>query len=142
MAVKGVYVLFSHVPYEFSLKISDENVTFKPGYYAYVGSALGSIEKRVGRHFSKEKKLHWHIDHFLLHAKAMDVVTANTDKRVECSVAEGLAKTFPQIRGFGSSDCNCDSHLFYSRDLHELLRGAIGVFKGLSLKAEKRVEYG
>ncbi|MEW6592523.1 MAG: GIY-YIG nuclease family protein [Candidatus Hadarchaeota archaeon] len=139
--MKGVYVLFSHAPYEFSLKISDENVTFKQGYYAYVGSALGGIEKRVGRHFSNEKKLHWHIDHFLLHAKAVDVIAANTDERMECKVADGMAKVFQAVRGFGASDCNCESHLFYSKDLHDVLQGAIKVFKEMGLKVERGVSY-
>jgi len=137
--MKGTYVLFVQVPYEFSLKISDEDVTFKPGYYAYVGSALGGVEKRVGRHFSDDKKLHWHIDHLLLHAKAVDYLAAKTEERKECTVAEGLAKQFPGVKKFGSSDCRCETHLFYGPDLHGLLRQTLGVFKELGLKPEKGI---
>jgi len=135
--MKGTYVLFAQVPYEFTLKISDKEVLFKPGYYAYVGSALGGVEKRVERHFTQEKKLHWHIDHLLLHAKAVDFLAAKTEERKECAVAEGLAKQSPGIDGFGSSDCKCETHLFYNPDFHALLRQTLGVFKDLGLKPEK-----
>jgi Uri superfamily endonuclease len=140
--MNGTYVLFVHVPYEFTLRILEKDVTFKPGYYAYVGSALGGVEKRVGRHFTKEKKLHWHIDHLLLHAKAVDFVAAKTEEKKECAVADGLAKQFPEVRGFGSSDCKCTTHLFYSPDFHALLRGALEVFKGLGIRPEKGIKSG
>ena len=40
-------------------------ITFAPGIYAYVGSAMAGLEQRISRHLRKEKKLHWHIDYLL-----------------------------------------------------------------------------
>ncbi len=40
-----------------------ERVFFEKGYYVYVGSALGTLSRRVHRHELKNKKLHWHIDY-------------------------------------------------------------------------------
>ena len=37
----------------------------QPGYYAYIGSALGpgGLAARLKRHFSRDKLLRWHIDY-------------------------------------------------------------------------------
>ena len=96
----------------------------------------------MNRHLRGEKKIHWHVDHLLIHARAVDVVVAHSEERKECEVAGELAKGLPSVKGFGSSDCNCESHLFYSPDLHALLRRALEGFKACGLKPEKGVEYG
>ncbi|MFW6137618.1 MAG: GIY-YIG nuclease family protein [Spirochaetota bacterium] len=38
-------------------------VHFRKGYYVYVGSGMGSLHKRVARHYRACKKMHWHIDY-------------------------------------------------------------------------------
>jgi len=43
----------------------------------------------------------------------------------ECDIAKRLADYFDCVRGFGSSDCNCESHLFYDGD-YERLREIVG----------------
>lgn len=140
---KGTYALLVHVPYGLALSVGELGaVNFKPGYYAYIGSALGGLKKRVGRHLREEKKVRWHIDHLLLHTRAVDVVVGKGEERKECAVAGELAKNLPSIRGFGSSDCTCDSHLFYNPDLHALLRQVLNGFKACGLKPEKGVRYG
>jgi len=53
-----------------------------------------------------------------------------------------LAKNLSSVRGFGSSDCKCESHLFYSPDSHELLRQVLLGFKACGLKPKKGVRYG
>lgn len=143
MVDRGTYALLVHVPYELALSVGELGaVSFKPGYYAYVGSALGGLEARVGRHLREEKKVHWHIDHLLLHARAVDVVAAESEERKECVVAGELAKILSSVRGFGSSDCKCESHLFYSQDLHVLTRQVLAAFKNCGLKPKKGVGYG
>jgi Uri superfamily endonuclease len=95
---------------------------FKEGYYIYVGSAMNSLEKRIGRHLSKHKKLRWHIDYLLERAEKVDVFYKETEEKIECRVARELQKKLPSIEKFGSSDCPCDSHLFYSGEYpYELL---------------------
>lgn len=89
---------------------------FPKGYYVYIGSAMNGFESRVGRHIkpSSEKKKHWHIDYLLDKSKVVDVVLIPSDDKRECEIAKKVGRhgkvTAP---GFGSSDCNCDTHLFH-----------------------------
>ncbi|MFB6180920.1 MAG: DUF123 domain-containing protein [Candidatus Nanohalobium sp.] len=92
------------------------------GFYTYFGSAHGPGGlKRVQRHreVSKEERevKHWHID-YLTGNKNSEVVEALKfpGKDIECRMAEKAQET---IRGFGSTDCGCSSHLAYHRDLEE-----------------------
>jgi len=141
--MRGTYVLLAHVPYDLVLSVGElGNRSFKAGYYAYVGSALGGLEKRVERHMREEKKIRWHIDYLLSRVRAVDVVVAQSEERKECAVAAELAKHLSSIRGFGSSDCKCESHLFYDPDFHELLRQVLLGFKACGLKPKKGVGYG
>ncbi|SFM68371.1 GIY-YIG nuclease family protein [Methanolobus profundi] len=100
-----------------------QGVVFSSGYHVYVGSALGSGGlKRLKRHvlFSlmKDKKPRWHVDHLSVSSKfdLVCVVYALVDEAVECQLAGKLNEALDGdiIRGFGSSDCNCPSHLFHN----------------------------
>ncbi|MBU6996109.1 MAG: GIY-YIG nuclease family protein [Theionarchaea archaeon] len=82
-------------------------IDFQKGLYYYVGSAPS--EKRLERHLRKEKKIHWHIDYFLKEARISKIYI--TRERTECQVAHDIG--LPYIEGFGCSDCDCPSHLFY-----------------------------
>ncbi|MEM2418783.1 MAG: GIY-YIG nuclease family protein, partial [Candidatus Hadarchaeales archaeon] len=109
--MRGIYVLFLRVPYTLSTLIGGlGEVEFRAGNYAYVGSALGGVEKRVGRHLSAEKKLHWHIDYLLLRAAPYDILAAEGEKGKECEVARKLSSELSCVEGFGCSDCGCVSH--------------------------------
>lgn len=135
---KGTYALLIFVPYEISLKVGQlGTINFKAGYYAYVGSALGGLSARVRHHMRAEKRIHWHIDHLLLHARAVDVVAGRGKGRKECAVAAQLARRLSSIQGFGSSDCLCKSHLFYSQDFDELRRVVFESFKECGAKIFK-----
>jgi len=141
--MRGTYALFVHVPYDLATSVGElGTLNFKAGYYAYVGSALGGLKGRVGRHLREEKKLRWHIDYLLARARAVDVVLARGRTRKECAVADELSKHFAGVRGFGSSDCKCGSHLFYSPDFHELLRQVLLSFKACGLKPSKGGGFG
>jgi endonuclease-3 len=83
------------------------SIDFKSGLYNYVGSAPS--ERRLERHLRKEKKIHWHIDYFLEEARIREIYI--TRERTECEVARDI--DLPYIMGFGCSDCDCRSHLFY-----------------------------
>jgi len=96
----------------------------KPGYYLYVGSAKKGIA-RICRHFRKNKKLRWHIDYLSL---AAEPVLAYLFQEEECDIARELAKSFEGIPHFGSSDCKCKTHLFYSEEFPS--------FEGAVLKRE------
>ena len=86
---------------------------FPGGYYIYVGSAMANLSARLNRHRRLRKRFHWHIDH--LRAAAAEVITVpvRSSTRDECDLAKALADVAPSsCADFGSSDCNCPSHLF------------------------------
>jgi Uri superfamily endonuclease len=89
---------------------------FPSGYYAYVGSAMGGFEARIGRYLRAERKRHWHIDYPLEWATVTGVILCESGDRLECAIAEALRRELESIPGFGSSDCGCPGHLFYARD--------------------------
>lgn len=114
MLMKGTYVLLARLDKDREIGIGSlGSIKFRKGFYAYVGSGQGSLEKRVGRHFSAEKKRHWHIDYFLEKAGIEKAIFWESG-REECELAERMAERFGSVRKFGCSDCGCGSHLFYS----------------------------
>jgi sugar fermentation stimulation protein A len=93
---------------------------FLAGFYIYTGRASRSLGKRIARHRRTEKKLRWHIDYLLQQAQVADVGVYQGKAAEECSIncetARVLQAMFP-VKGFGSSDCRCMSHLMLIRDL-------------------------
>lgn len=91
---------------------------FRKGYYVYVGSAKRNIRARVNRHIQMDKKLRWHIDYLRPYLQIQAVQTY-PDIEGECGLFERLRRenggTTP-VKGFGSSDCRCFSHLFYTEE--------------------------
>ena len=112
---KGVYCLIIKLDQDKNIKIGKLGIiNFKKGYYCYIGSALNSLEKRIERHKSKNKKIHWHIDYLLKFCKISNVITLKTEKKIECSLSRRISKiALSHIKKFGCSDCNCHSHLYY-----------------------------
>ncbi len=87
---------------------------FSPGTYAYVGSAMGGLSKRIQRYLKPIRRPHWHIDVLVTAFRLTDVWLFPSPKRQECEVAEVFLKT-PHVtflEGFGCTDCVCPSHLF------------------------------
>lgn len=114
---KGIYCLIIYLDKKRKIKIGKlGNIGFKKGYYCYVGSALNNLEKRINRHISKTKKIRWHIDYFLKYGKIIDVKTIKINKKFECKLSKIIEKISQEaIKNFGSSDCKCKSHLYYSK---------------------------
>ena len=94
------------------------NLRLQPGYYVYVGSALGpgGVRGRLGHHIRPAKRPHWHIDYlrkkttleavwFRYHGKSLEHAWA---KRFAAMTGASVP-----MAGFGASDCNCESHLFF-----------------------------
>lgn len=90
-------------------------ITLDPAWYFYVGSAYGpgGLASRIGRHFRKRKKIHWHIDQ--LTNRALQIYALPVDNGSECDLVVKLSslREFDHpLPGFGSSDCpRCISHL-------------------------------
>jgi len=123
--MKGIYVLLISVGNCTRVNVGAlGTVTLKRGLYAYVGSAQNSFEKRIARHLRNEKKKFWHIDYLLEHAnvRVMKVFYRRARRPEECRIAKRLGRKGLPIRGFGSSDCRCQSHLFRIEDYGFLRR--------------------
>lgn len=123
--MKGVYILVIMIEAPTEVKIKSlGHLTFQPGTWLYVGSAMGSgstsLENRLRRHFRKEKTIYWHIDYLLsANVKLPFAIWAESPKHMECDLAQTISssETFdlgPQR--FGSSDCRkgCSAHIFKS----------------------------
>ena len=94
-------------------------IPFKKGYYIYTGSAKTSISARTKRHKINALNKRWHIDYIHPPAEWVDVIKLPF-LDAECVIARLLSKKLLEVKGFGSSDCKCTSHLFYSpRDPRE-----------------------
>lgn len=115
------------------------NLDFKKGYYVYVGSALNSIEGRIKRHLREEKKLFWHVDYILnsSNSKIVEVLFENSDKKWECKIAGEISGQGIPINKFGCSDCKCNSHLFYFKDIENAESACTCAFKKFELNAAK-----
>jgi Uri superfamily endonuclease len=131
----GIYVLLLYG--EGAVKIGSlGTISFSSGFYSYVGSALGPGGLvRVSRHMmvalARDRKPRWHIDYLLLNPgfRLVQVFCAATPERLECPLAQAI--DLPPIQGFGSSDCSCKGHLFFSPDNPE--KGIIGAFDAIGL---------
>ena len=117
--MKGVYCLLINCRKTQSIRIGRLGVIhFPKGFYLYIGSALNGIEKRVSRHLKKRKNKFWHIDYFLSSRNVnIDYVySLESNKKMECNIAEKVGTIAKALAGFGSSDCKCRSHLFFVRE--------------------------
>ena len=111
--MKGSYLLVIELKNNTTINIGKlGKKQFSKGHYVYTGSALNGLEGRIQRHLRKQKKIHWHIDYLLNHAKIVGVFYKKNETREECNIANRFNKLH-SIEGFGCSDCNCKTHLFY-----------------------------
>lgn len=136
----GVYVMVMHLDHDLDLEIGSKGMMhFKKGYYMYVGSAKANLTKRIERHKRKRKKMHWHLDYFRGHCEMIAGVPIRTsglpleswslthepypsmpsmpdpdiEVSVECALADAVGAIAEwEVPKFGSSDCDCTSHLF------------------------------
>ena len=114
--MKGCYVLLARLRHETLLQVGRlGSIQFPAGYYAYVGSAMINLEKRIQRHLRRGKRRHWHIDYLLEVAEPVAVFSVLSEERCECRLSRLIARLpgAVAIEGFGSSDCTCRSHLFH-----------------------------
>jgi Uri superfamily endonuclease len=111
----GAYLLILHMEAPTRIKVGALGpIDFPKGTYAYAGSALASLEPRVQRHFSSEKKVHWHIDHLRARSRPIEALLLRSKEDLECMINEMVGRmegARPFAPGFGSSDCRCRTHL-------------------------------
>lgn len=115
MTIKGSYVLVVRLEEATSIAVGRLGPQdFPKGYYLYFGSALNGLEGRIQRHVRSDKILKWHIDYLTTRAHVIETWRIVDDRRWECIWArlalEQDGVTAP-VKKFGSSDCNCHTHL-------------------------------
>jgi sugar fermentation stimulation protein A len=128
---RGSYLLILHLKRKSNILTGSlGSVSFRKGFYIYVGSAMANLSKRMERHRHIRKRHHWHIDDLRAVAEFHAVLAIRSSARLEC----GIGKAFSEIAewaipGFGSTDCSCNTHLFgmskdplLSEKFHNLLQ--------------------
>jgi len=118
VSAHGTYLLLFECNNKVELSIGKLGMMVtEPGYYLYVGSAFGpgGIQARIRHHQQIASRPHWHIDYLHTATELVDTWCVHGLRR-EHEWAHGLMQsetaTVP-LKGFGSSDCNCATHLFY-----------------------------
>ena len=115
----GTYALVLRAGESRSVKIGRRGpLDLRPGYYIYVGSAFGpgGVSARVLRHCRAIKSKHWHIDYLREVTSLVSVWYSHASVRLEHRWAGALAnwRAAEPVKGFGCSDCRCESHLFFT----------------------------
>ena len=114
LADGGLYLITMALQRDLRIQVGAlGRLPFRRGHYVYVGSAARGLSRRVERHRRRRKRLHWHID--FLRSRAVEVqgfpIRGATG---ECELAGEVARIGSgSVRGFGSSDCGCPSHLVF-----------------------------
>ena len=95
---------------------------FRRGKYLYVGSGRQNLKARINRYLSKRKNIFWHIDYFLESGdtEIKKIWISQTD---ECQIARVLSRYGKAFERFGCSDCKCNSHFFYVKNLEDIKIG-------------------
>jgi len=127
---KGTYLLIIKSNKNSKIKVGKLGFkNFKKGFYIYIGSAKHGFRKRILRYFKNNIKKRWHIDYLInnKYFKLVSIILINDF--IECKIANYLInKKINFINKFGSSDCNCLSHLFYFNNTKEIIK----IIKNLS----------
>jgi sugar fermentation stimulation protein A len=111
---RGSYILILKVRKNIRIPVGSlGQVSFRAGFYIYVGSAMANLSRRMERHRHLRKKHHWHIDELRAVAEFHSVLAIRSSTRLECQIAKAFSELAPwSVPGFGCTDCNCETHLF------------------------------
>jgi Uri superfamily endonuclease len=129
---KGTYCLLLQLGAHETIQIGRLGLfKFQAGHYIYFGSALGpgGLASRIRHHLRIAAKPHWHVDYLRRHAIIEAIGYIKTKTLYEHRLADylnTLNNWHAPIKGFGASDCKCNSHLFFScakPDLIQLMEG-------------------
>lgn len=123
----GTYALVLYSRQKKEVQIGRWNtMETKRGYYIYVGSAFGpgGVFSRVSRHCRSGKTKRWHVDYLSEITTPKGAWYSHISQKLEHQWAKVLSHQIDlqPIEGFGCSDCNCRSHLFYSKKKPDLER--------------------
>lgn len=117
MKKPGTYALLLRASSAQSVEVGAlGEMSVRPGWYVYVGSAFGAggLRARVERHARGDGAQHWHVDYLRAVTTLEAVWYTHDEQRRECTWAVCLADRVGArvpVAGFGASDCDCDAHL-------------------------------
>jgi Uri superfamily endonuclease len=115
----GTYALLLQHFEEHTVQVGRLGQIFlRPGFYVYVGSALGpgGLPGRLKHHMSSTTQPHWHIDYLRRQISLVEVWYRYGRTRREhmwAGLLNNVDGASVPLRRFGASDCTCESHLFY-----------------------------
>ena len=120
MKEAGCYQLLIHLPKSRTILVGRlGKFDFPAGWYIYTGSAKKGLEARLRRHLAREKRLHWHIDFLLEHARVKGIKKYLTGRLPECVLSRCII-SYPKgkvvAKKFGSTDCRCKTHLVFFQE--------------------------
>ncbi len=114
--MKGSYLILTRLDEPRNIKTESKYFRLSPGHYVYVGSAMNGLNARIKRHLSRHKSFKWHIDYLLKETSNTKPFMFPSRKRTECKLSGIIGgMSDASVKGFGSTDCKCDSHLYYFR---------------------------
>jgi Uri superfamily endonuclease len=118
---KGTYALVLRCPKKVAVRVGSlGEISIDRGYLVYVGSAFGpgGLAGRLRHHLRRVGRPHWHVDYIRQHTEMLGVWLASGSRELEHRWSSEIA-ALPNAKrphsGFGSSDCQCDAHLFHMR---------------------------
>jgi len=122
---RGSYLLLLKLDRKRRIEIGSLGpLLFPQGHYLYVGSAMKNLTARVDHHRRLAKRPHWHIDYLRPSASSFQALPIRASVPLECDIAKAASRLFEAAHtGFGSSDCGCETHLFFSRENPLYLQG-------------------
>lgn len=114
----GSYILILYLGEDERIDVGKLGVLFfKKGYYIYIGSATKNLSSRIDRHRRLRKRAFWHIDYLRDRANYVTALPIRVREDLECLIAQDIKLISDwTVPGFGSSDCNCEGHLFAMRE--------------------------
>lgn len=127
-ASPGGYILLLYTSQARSVAVGRLGyLAVEPGWYLYVGSALGpgGLRGRLRHHLQPARRLHWHIDYLRSVCELRAIWYSADDERWEHRWAQALAEmvgVHSLLPGFGASDCRCLSHGFFLAEKPSLPR--------------------
>ncbi|GAB4441382.1 MAG: hypothetical protein Fur0044_37860 [Anaerolineae bacterium] len=119
MSETGNYVLLLHLPADETLTIGKLGTfDFPAGWYTYVGSAFGpgGLAGRLKHHLRPTERPHWHIDYLRQAAQLHEIWVSpglTSYEREWADLLLAIPGATLLIEGFGASDSDRETHLFY-----------------------------
>ena len=118
-ALPGTYVLVLECQQLRTVRIGRlGGLELQRGFYVYVGSAFGpgGLAARIQHHRQVASRPHWHIDYLRPACDLVAVWFTAHSARQEHAWAKAVARlpgAGVPLPGFGSSDCDCETHLVH-----------------------------